>query len=147
MHDTLLMVVIVVAIMGLVWDFRFRRLPNWLCLLMALAGGLLSLHSGVLASSAIHAAVALLAGMGLFAIRWIGGGDAKFYAAAAMSMPLAKAPLMLFFISASGVVLVIAMFVARRMTQPSGIKGKTFLVPYGVAISTGTIITLLSNAP
>ena len=77
------------AVVGAVWDVRTRRIPNWLVALLALAaaGATLGMDGwSALGSSAIHAAIALVVGMGLFALRAIGAGDAKFYSAAALAV-------------------------------------------------------------
>ena len=81
-----------------VLDLRFRRLPNWLCAVTAVTGIAHAVAIPVVAtawySSLLHGTVALIIGMVLFAFRWIGGGDAKFYAALACWLPFRQAPLL-----------------------------------------------------
>ncbi|WP_341712976.1 prepilin peptidase [Erythrobacter sp.] len=82
------------GLIGAVWDLRTRRIPNWLVLAMAVAAAAaaaLGPDWTLVGSTAIHALIALLVGMLLFAVRMIGAGDAKFYAAAAFAIPLDRA--------------------------------------------------------
>ncbi|WP_203230535.1 prepilin peptidase, partial [Segeticoccus rhizosphaerae] len=80
--EVALWVAIALAVLGAAWDIRTRRIPNWLVLALAVFATGATLASGGLAtlgSTAIHAVIVLFVGMGLFAIKWIGAGDAKFY--------------------------------------------------------------------
>jgi prepilin peptidase CpaA len=94
----------------------------------------------------LHAAIALGVGMLLFATGAIGGGDAKFYAAAALAIPASPiaGPLaMLGWTSAAGLVLLIGMAIGRRMLGRPGSFMKGWQVPYGVAIAAGFLLTHL----
>jgi prepilin peptidase CpaA len=125
---------------------RQRRLPNWLCLAVLIAGlgtGY-ALHDASWAgSSALHALAALLVGMGLFALGMIGGGDAKFYAAMAGWFPLKLAIGLLGIVSAVGLVLLLAWLGWRRMTRTTApvAQGDFAKFPYGVAIAAGAVAT------
>jgi prepilin peptidase CpaA len=138
---------LIVAALGAFLDIRSRRLPNWLCALLALCaiGGLVAAHGpSALPSSLLHAAIALVAGMALFRAGMIGAGDAKFYTAAAAGLPLAKALPFLGWTSAVGFALLLAMVVSR-FALPAAPKGsllKGWSVPYGVAIAGGFALTL-----
>jgi len=93
---------------------------------------------------ALHALVALIVGMVLFAVGFIGAGDAKMYSAVAFAIPLSNALEMLGWTSATGLTVLIIMFVARRIAgKPIKNEGKSFTVPYGVAIAAGFWITSL----
>jgi prepilin peptidase CpaA len=95
----------------------------------------------------VHFAIALVVGMGLFALGWFGGGDAKLYASCALWFDLAVAPALLFCISMAGLILLLAMLATRRFrrkqVRPSPFEEadirKTMQMPYGVAIAAGTI--------
>ena len=137
-----------IAAAGAFLDIRDQRLPNWLCAALALAaltGLAFSRGAALLPWALLHAAVALVVGMLLFRLGAIGGGDAKFYAAAACAFPLlpAAGPLgLLGWTSAAGLALLIAMAAGRRMLgRPVFLKG--WAVPYGVAIAAGFWIALL----
>jgi prepilin peptidase CpaA len=135
------------AAAGAYLDIRHRRLPNWLCAALALAAATgLALWAGAdaLPWAMLHAAMALVVGMLLFAAGLIGGGDAKFYAAAALSVPASPlaGPLgMLGWTSAAGLVLLIGMAIGRRMLGVPGSFMKGWQVPYGVAIASGFLLT------
>lgn len=138
------------AALGAWLDFTSRRLPNWLCVGFAITGILgLVTTQGIqsLPWALLHAAVALVIGMLLFRFRVIGGGDAKFYAAAACAVPIVPAagPLALLgWTSAAGLVLLLVMVLGRRLAKVAS-KGsllKGWEVPYGVAIAAGVGLTL-----
>lgn len=137
----------ILAAAGAYLDIRYRRLPNWLCAslgLAAAAGLALSAGAGPLPWAILHAAIALVVGMLLFALGTIGGGDAKFYAAAALSIPASSfdGPLtMLGWTSAAGLALLIGMAVGRRALGRPGSFMKGWEVPYGVAIAAGFLLT------
>lgn len=131
---------------GAVSDIRTRRIPNLLVVALAICAIAYTLAANgaeALGSAGIHAAIALVIGMGLFALRWIGGGDAKFYAACALAVPLADAVTMLFWTSVAGLSLVIAMIVVGVIRRQSLSAARSMKVPYGVAIAIGALTTLL----
>lgn len=134
-----------IAAVGAFIDVRERRLPNAVCLALALAsafvlaagGGLMALGSGLL-----HAATALLAGMVFFRMGLIGGGDAKFYAAAACGLPFERGLALLGWTSLAGFALLAALTLARlaKGERIGGMRG--YSVPYGVAIFLGFGVSL-----
>src|SRR3546814_17067246 len=86
-------------------------------------------------------AIALAAGMGLFAIGAWGGGDAKFYAGIAAFFPLDRGIELLVWVALLGGVMVIAWMVGRRvfprlMATKPGLHAK---FPYVIAIDHGGI--------
>ena len=140
------------AAFGAVLDIRERRLPNWLCIALAfLAGAGLAIAEGaeLLPWAFAHAATALLVGMALFALGAIGGGDAKFYSAAALSVPAIgfTGPIaFLGWTSLSGLALLAIMMIWRRMrrgAEPRSLS-KSASIPYGVAIAAGLWLTHLT---
>jgi prepilin peptidase CpaA len=145
--DVALWPALAAAGLGAILDARYRLLPNWLCSVLAIAAvGGLALVEGTRAIpwALLHASIALIVGMVLFRFRIIGGGDAKFYAAAACAVPFGEALYFLGWTSAAGVVLLLVMIVGRRL-MPST-RGTPILrgweVPYGVAIFAGFVLTL-----
>ncbi len=125
------------------WDIRHRTIPNWLCLGTAMCGLLttaLTFNAADLLMHAAHSVVAMIVGIALFALRWWGGGDAKFYAAVATWFSITDFFPLIFWISLAGLVLVLGLFVLRRFKKrPAGEAGKA--IPYGVAIAAGMIAT------
>lgn len=140
---------LIIGALGAIWDVAERRLPNVLCVGFAIAGAVTVAYAGgwsALGSSAVHATIALLVGMGLFSLGWIGGGDAKFYAAAALSFPLGVAFNLLIWTTISGFVLAMlfvipGLFRISRVKISRNAKGK---IPYGVAIFLGFCLAKLN---
>ena len=132
------------ALMGAWLDVASRRLPNWLCLLTALAGLAVAFAqdgTGILPSHAGHSAIALVVGMILFRIGWIGGGDAKFYAACAAWFPLGSALYLLGAVSLAGLAVVTLWLTYRQVTRARLRKGDGAfaMVPYGLAVAIGAV--------
>lgn len=126
-------------------DLRHRRLPNWLCLLVATAGlaQLLALSgAGGAGSALLHGALALAVGAALFTLGGLGGGDAKYYAAVACWFPLASALQLLMAVSLAGLVLALGWLTMQRLQhRPADRANSDFaLVPFGVAIAAGAVV-------
>lgn len=145
---TLTIIPFALGAVGAVWDILHRRIPNWLCALFALAcGARLFMFDGweALGSGGLHALVALVVGMLLFRMGWFGGGDAKFYTAAALGTPLATAVDLLFWTAMAGLGLVVVyglmrLFVRKRDKEKAKKLG---ILPYGVAIFIGYASTVV----
>jgi prepilin peptidase CpaA len=134
---------VAIALIGAGGDVVSRRIPNLLVLALAAAAlaatALGSGWSGI-GSVAVHSVVALAAGMLLFAGRLIGAGDAKFYAAAALAVPLDRALAMLGWVALSGLVLVALMFAwYRGLKVTRGETKQSWTLPYGVPIFCGFV--------
>ena len=100
--------------------------------------------------------VALLAGMGMFAAGWIGGGDAKLFAACALWLGWSGLPVFLMVTALAGGGLAVLLLNARssalktyfaagpawlaRLATPGGD------VPYGVAIAIGALAAFPQSA-
>lgn len=133
------------------FDVFQRRIPNFLCVFTALAGAAFAWTSvgfDGLGGHILHATIALLLGMGLFAAGIIGGGDAKFYTAIAVWFDISAALRLLLSVSIVGVLAVVAWILTRRLMRkkwrkPSDDPHDAF--PYGVAIGIGAIATLASK--
>lgn len=133
------------ALVGAWLDLASRRLPNWLCLATAVAGlafAGFAAGAGALLSPLVHASLALLVGMVLFRLGWIGGGDAKFYAACAAWFPLHQAFALVLWVSLAGLVLVAVWFGYRQATHKrrAGEQAHFASVPYGVAVAAGAVV-------
>lgn len=136
------------AVTAAFFDWKLRRIPNWLCLVVAACGlGIALLHGGwpQLGSHALHLLIALAAGMVLFRIQAIGGGDAKFYAAVAAWFPVRQGAALLVNTSLAGLVLFLCWVAVRRaMGVPFRIREPRAFdkFPYGVAIGAGALLSL-----
>lgn len=132
-------------------DIRSRTISNaWPAALLLLfplavaAGG-----RSVLVGNAIHFLVALAIGMLAFSRGWIGGGDAKLYAATALWFDLREALMLLALVTVIGAALAIGRGVMQALQagqRPSeAFKGGA--IPYGVAIAGGaTGLIWLTNS-
>ena len=147
--------VLAISVLGLtgacaIWsDVSRRRLPNALCLVVAVLGMAALLYSGGLTlagSGLLHGFIALVIGIALFGAGIVGGGDAKYYAAVAVWFPLSLATTLLLLVSAAGLILFIGWFFWRRLR---GIKiqrksaNDADKFPYGVAIAIGAVAAAL----
>ncbi len=135
-------------------DWRHRRLPNWLSAMLAVLGLASALHyDGVygLGSNLIHAVMALCVGIILHTLGKVGGGDGKYYAAAASWFPLGQAFILLFCVSVAGLALFAAWYGSRRLRGielefgtdlPDSAK-----LPYGLAIAAGSFAAAVLLLP
>lgn len=129
-----------IGAVGAFIDLRERRLPNAACLILALASlTALAATEGTaqLGWGLLHALAALLGGMALFRAGMIGGGDAKFYAAAACGLPLERGLALLGWTSLAGFALLVVLTLVRRAAGKRVSEMRGYSVPYGVAIFLG----------
>ncbi|WP_269515386.1 A24 family peptidase [Brevundimonas subvibrioides] len=139
-------------------DLTTMKIPNWISGLLilgffpsAFAVGLSPTEVGVNVAVAVGA---LLAGMGLFAGRIIGGGDAKLMAATCLWLGLGGAGMFLLYTGLFGGLLCMVLIAARKsLILPAGAtpgwvatlmapKGD---LPYGVAICAGALAAFPSS--
>lgn len=148
------------AIVAAAKDLASYTIPNWISL--ALAAGFCALAGAAglplaeLAGHAITGVLALLVGIGLFALGWIGGGDAKLLAACCLwfgwpdtqafllDTALAGGAFALILLAMRGQLAMPFMAPLRppwigRLTTP----GEP--APYGVALALGALIALPSS--
>lgn len=89
----------------------------------------------------VHFGITLIVGLFLFSKNWVGGGDAKLYAATALWFASSAAPALLFFTTISGALLAGLFIAARLMGLRKNVPKQDRRIPYGVAIASGGIIT------
>lgn len=143
------LLVVLAALVGYAsWtDVTQRRIPNWISLL-TLAAGLLTVFAvaGIekMGWAAAHFGAALVAGMILNAMRWIGAGDAKFYAAIAGWLPIQLGLWLLVSVALAGLVLLVAFTLKRRgrIARTSAEQSDFDKLPYGVAIGLGGLFAV-----
>ena len=142
---------ILVIIAGLS-DLTTMKIPNWINLALLVAyfpvALLLGMDLPTLGLSTLIGFGVLIAGMVMFALRWVGGGDAKLFAAAALWMgPQATLGFLLFSALVGGLFCLMLMNArawlqayapalpgwGQRLMQPKGD------IPYGVAIAIGAL--------
>ena len=154
-------VVLSIGFVALVLTAGFRdalsfTIPNWISLCLATAFPLAALAVGmswpVMGLNLGIGAAALIAGMLLFALGWIGGGDAKLLAAVALWLGWPATTTFLVATAITGGTLAV-LLISVRSTQlrPLILLGPRWVarlaepgegVPYGVAIAAGACAAL-----
>lgn len=138
-----------------IWDTARYTIPNLIPALIALAFVLCALSSGLpLAAAGWNFAIGLLAltiGFVLFALGFIGGGDAKLFAAIALIMGRDHALSYMLAAALFGGGLTIALIWLRNMPVPAMLTSQAWLmrlhdpregVPYGVALAAAAFVLL-----
>jgi prepilin peptidase CpaA len=134
-------------------DATSYTIPNWISLALAAAFPIVALALGLpLPVIGLHlgvGAVALLAGMAMFALNWIGGGDAKLFAAAALWLGWEPSVTYLAVTGVAGGALALGLLGLRSaQVQPfiawcpawfARLAKPGENVPYGVAIAVGAL--------
>lgn len=144
------------VLFGAIRDLVSYTIPNWISLAIiglfpvaAFAAGLalptVGLHLGI-------GVAVLIAAMAMFAFRWIGGGDAKMFAAAALWMGWPAVVDFVLWTAITGGVLAAALMSLRTAAlRPMVLSGPPWLIklsepggaaPYGVAIAAGALVAL-----
>ncbi|HEV2533041.1 A24 family peptidase [Phenylobacterium sp.] len=134
-------------------DVTSYTIPNWMplallagfvpaALAMGLAPAAIGLHLGV-------GLVGLVAGMAMFALGWIGGGDAKLFAAATLWLGWPAAAVFAGVTGFAGGALAVTLLALRSgFVRPFVVTGPAWFsrlaepgenVPYGLAIAIGAL--------
>jgi prepilin peptidase CpaA len=149
----LLAVVGAVIIVAAVYDAATLTIPNWLSLALIGLFPAAALFAGIsFGDAGLHLAVgvvALVVGMVMFSLNWIGGGDAKFFAAVSLYVGLASVGDYLMVVVIAGGALSIVLLGARWVAK-FGVPMDWFLkftrggsvIPYGIAIAFGGLAVL-----
>jgi prepilin peptidase CpaA len=134
-------------------DLTTMKIPNWISGLLVLFFLPAALVVGLAPIQiAIHAGIAIAAlfiGAGMFALRWIGGGDAKLMAAACLWLGLEGSGMFLLWTGVIGGLFCLALLFARFHSRPYLVGAPGWVVtlmepkgdiPYGVAIAAGALM-------
>jgi len=149
------------VIVGGLKDVTSYTIPNWVSLV--LIGGFfpaalaLGLPLQVIGVSAAVGVAALFLAMGMFAMNWIGGGDAKMFAAAALWLGWPAAPMFLIVTALAGGALAVSLLMLRSVwLRPFMARGPAWMgrlatpdenTPYGVAIAIGALAAFPLSPP
>jgi len=129
-------------------------IPNWISVALVVAYVPAVLVTGLpLAEAGLSLAVGvgmLAVGVVMFALRWIGGGDAKLLAAAALWLGVSGLLPFLIWTALAGGALAVALLAARRMLAFTGfpLRQPPWIerllapegdIPYGIAIAAGAL--------
>lgn len=135
-------------------DLTSMTIPNWISAALVGAFFPVALLMGLpLADVAAHVGVAVAAlfvTAGMFALRWIGGGDAKLTAAACLWLGVSGSGMFLLWTGLMGGLFCLFLIFARFQAQaalPAGAPGWVLRlmepkgdIPYGVAICAGALM-------
>lgn len=140
-------------------DVTTFTIPNWISLALVAGFYPAALVAGaplaVIGTCTMVGALALVAGMALFAMNLIGGGDAKLLAAASLWMGWpALMPFLLATALAGGVLALVLLQLRSASFKPYMERGPAWVsrlatapdAPYGLAIAIGALI-LLPRSP
>lgn len=144
----LLLAMVLIGLVACYLDVFRRVLPNWLsgvAYIVGIVGMFIEGGASMALSALLHSFVVLLLGMGFFAVKAIGGGDAKFYAGLAAWFPLSQALFLFVSVALAGLLLIPIWLVVRQVRKPAGPlaeRSDAFSkLPYGVAISVGACVS------
>lgn len=145
------------VIAGGLHDLATMKIPNWISLALIVLFFPVGLLAGLSPTAmAVHVGVGVLAlfvGAGMFALRWIGGGDAKLIAASCLWLGWTGSAVFLLWTGVAGGVFCLLLIMARqnlqfvtpmapgwaaRLMEPKGD------IPYGVAIAVGALLAFPS---
>ncbi|MGX1746261.1 MULTISPECIES: A24 family peptidase [unclassified Brevundimonas] len=146
------------AIIAALYDLTTMKIPNWISGLLILgffpAALIFGLSLDIVVISSGVAIAALLMGAGMFALNWIGGGDAKLMAASILWMGLSGSLPFLLYTALAGGGFCILLMTARRHLQVFAVTGPGWItrlmqpkgdIPYGVAIAIGALLAYPSS--
>jgi prepilin peptidase CpaA len=153
LQTVLLLVFPILVVTAALRDLTSYTIPNWISAALILAFFPVALlHGFTGAQLGLNAAVgagALVAGMVMFALGWIGGGDAKLFAAVSLWLGWpAVTPFLMVTCIAGGALAVVLLSVRTSVLQPLISTGPAWLsrlatrgenVPYGAAICVGAL--------
>jgi prepilin peptidase CpaA len=137
------------------WDLASFTIPNSLTLAVAASFGvfalLLGLSPGVLGLHLLAGMIAISIGFALFALGYIGGGDAKLYAGAALWFGPHDLVIYTLVATILGGFLTLMLLGLRQLPLPAGLARQDWIiklhngqsgVPYGVALAAGVFMIL-----
>jgi prepilin peptidase CpaA len=137
------------------WDMASFTIPNKLSLLLAAGFALFALAAGLsLSDIGWHLLAGLLglaAGFTLFALGYIGGGDAKLFAAVTLWLGFVDLMPYALVVALFGGALTLAILYLRRMPLPAICARQDWIlrlhddkagIPYGVALAAGAFALL-----
>lgn len=137
------------------WDIASFTIPNFLQVLLIAAFVAFVAASGMaptmIGAHLLAGFLGLSAGFTLFALGYIGGGDAKLFACIALWLGFQNLPEFALVASVMGGALTLLLLGARRLPLPQGLTKQAWIlrlhdargaIPYGVALSAGAFVIL-----
>lgn len=137
------------------WDLASFTIPNFIQAVLLVGFAIFALASGMALHSLgwhlLAACVGFALGFSLFALRLVGGGDAKLFASVSLWFGLSNLLDYALIASAFGGVLTVALLGFRKLPMPEPLSGQKWLmrlhdetagIPYGVALASGAFAIL-----
>ena len=137
------------------WDLASFTIPNFRTVAVAASFGvfalLLGLSPGALGLHLLAGLIALALGFALFALGYIGGGDAKLYAGAALWFGPHDLVIYTLVATILGGFLTLMLLGLRQLPLPAGLARQDWIlklhnsqsgIPYGVALALGVFVIL-----
>ena len=137
------------------WDIASFTIPNFLqvALIASFAAFVLAsgMAPGTIGSHLLAGFLGLAAGFTLFALGYIGGGDAKLFACIALWLGFHNLPEFALAASIMGGALTLTLLSIRRMPLPAWLTHQHWIfrlhetrgaIPYGVALAAGAFLIL-----
>ena len=137
------------------WDLASFTIPNFLqaALIVSFLAFAAAAHLGgpAFALHVVAGFIALAAGFALFAFGYIGGGDAKFFAAVVLWLGLKDLMSYTLVATVLGGALTLVLIFLRRLPLPEFLARQKWIlrlhdakagIPYGVALAAGALVML-----
>ena len=141
-----------------IFDLASFTIPNFLNLALfaafAVFAGVIGLSLGAAGWHVLAGLLGLVVGFTLFALGWIGGGDAKLFAAVALWLGFTDMMVYALVASICGGALTLAILLLRQCPLPALLARQSWLlrlhdehsgIPYGVALAAGAFLILPST--
>lgn len=145
-----------VLVCAAISDARSLRISNIFPIILLILFFTLTVWSGSFADLWRHGVsflIAISVGALLFSLSFLGGGDAKLFAATALWVTPSQLPAMALFVAIAGALLTILIFLSKMFSSKSSSDAKWAMfarkpvIPYGVAIAVGSILDVYLAGP
>jgi prepilin peptidase CpaA len=137
------------------WDVASFTIPNWIQLAMlgifAVLVFALHMTPSVFGAHLLAGFIGLVAGFTLFALGYVGGGDAKLFACTTLALGLGDLTSYAVVASLFGGVLTLFLIAMRKVPVPRAFAAQDWImrlhddkagIPYGVALALGGLVVL-----
>lgn len=157
---SIMMIVVFCTLMALAafTDLTSMKIPNWLCLTVFVAFWVFVPFAGFswgeIGTHALVGLTVFVIGLVMFALGWVGGGDAKLLAATSFWWLWMELLSYIVVTALAGGLLAICLLLLRKWPLPSFMYRWTWMqtllkeekdIPYGVALAVGGVVTLLNS--
>jgi len=157
MAAELLVIVVLPALLALAagWDLASFTIPNWLQAALVAVFVVFALAAGITPAAAgwhlLAGCLGLAFGFSLFALGYVGGGDAKLFACVALWLGFHDLAQYVLAASLAGGALTLTLLAVRHLPLPAALTGQSWLlrlhderagIPYGAALAAGAFFIL-----